>query len=126
VQATARIVVVIAITLGVVAVVVILSAVEIRYRGTYDAKLHALPRSAAACVKSGGFWAHGPWGEEVCQRITRDAGKKCRTTADCEGACVGQAGRESGDLVGECSPEVVIFGCHQILERRSSNHVCRD
>lgn len=125
-HATARVVVVVAITLGVLAVVVILGAVEIRHRDTYDAKLHALPRSAAACVKSGGLWAHGPFGEEICQRTTRDAGKKCKTTSDCEGACLGHAGRVGGDLDGQCSSEVVVFGCNVILERLSSDTVCRD
>lgn len=88
------------------------------------------PRTADACKSCQGKWGvHGLAEEPSCNCRTRDAGKRCRDKADCEGECVIGEPPESevtapgppprGFLVGRCSTVVTVFGCHRFLERRT-------
>ena len=88
-----------------------------------------------ACLDAGGSWGpRGLLGLEACDRPTKDAGKRCLSDAECEGAClddgdepvagqlpagVGQppctTGQQPRLLVGRCDTKVLRFGCHARL-----------
>ncbi|MCB9718430.1 MAG: hypothetical protein H6712_31565 [Myxococcales bacterium] len=88
-----------------------------------------------ACLASGGRWGpQGMLGVETCDRPTRDAGKRCLSDADCEGACLEDTdepftgnvpvsaplprcgpGQELRVRVGRCHDRTTLFGCHSRL-----------
>jgi len=89
----------------------------------------------AECEAAGGTWAgRGLAGIQSCDRPTRDAGRRCTSDADCEGACIPerceplvdpapadtpasscQPGREPRLVVGRCHDRSTLFGCHSRL-----------
>lgn len=60
----------------------------------------------AACLKRGGQWA-GEGGAQFCVERLPDAGKACRTGADCEGACLARSQ--------SCAPVRPLLGCNDII-----------
>lgn len=60
----------------------------------------------AACVKRGGDWAGGA-GAQFCLERLNDAGKACRTGADCAGACLARSMT--------CAPVRPLLGCNEII-----------
>lgn len=61
-----------------------------------------------ACEKRGGRWSVAGGGTAAfCQSPTRDAGKSCRRSTDCEGYCLNKSGT--------CAPVTPMLGCHDIL-----------
>ncbi|MBC7145176.1 MAG: hypothetical protein H5U24_07195 [Thioclava marina] len=58
------------------------------------------------CVARGGNWVenNGGW---ICQRVTKDAGKACRASSDCEGACLARSRT--------CAPVTPLLGCNEVL-----------
>ncbi|MEX1368132.1 MAG: hypothetical protein AB1Z98_33695 [Nannocystaceae bacterium] len=87
------------------------------------------------CLADGGSWAaRGMLGIESCSRPTTDAGKRCLSGSDCEGACIEDQAEAIGDdvlagvevprcspgreprlLVGKCDDRTLRFGCHPRL-----------
>jgi hypothetical protein len=62
----------------------------------------------AACERAGGVFASAAAGRPlICVRPTRDAGRQCRTGADCQGACLARSNT--------CAPFVPLFGCHEVI-----------
>lgn len=58
------------------------------------------------CSRSGGrMIALGAM--QMCLHDTRDAGKACRRSSDCEGDCLARSGT--------CAPARPMSGCHEIL-----------
>jgi hypothetical protein len=96
------------------------------HRDTYDAKRKGWPRTEQDCTRTGGTWTRGPFGETICQRRSSDAGKRCQSAADCEGACLGERSGDSRTQTGACSADLVIYGCNLEVERTSSSTTCRD
>lgn len=61
-----------------------------------------------ACEKRGGRWSVAGGGTAAfCQSPTRDSGKSCRRSTDCEGYCLNKSGT--------CAPVTPMLGCHDIL-----------
>jgi hypothetical protein len=71
-----------------------------------------------ACQAAGGAWArHGVrdhlCGSYSCAERTGDAGKPCRTRADCEHLCVTEAAPRIGaEVEGRCTAVKTSFGCY--------------
>lgn len=62
-----------------------------------------------ACEKRGGaFVIVGKSGAFGCQTRTRDAGRSCRNSLDCEGSCLARSR--------SCAPIQPLFGCNDILQ----------
>lgn len=61
-----------------------------------------------ACEKRGGIWERAAKGSAAfCQMPTKDGGKQCRRSTDCEGYCLARSGT--------CAPVTPMFGCQEIL-----------
>lgn len=55
------------------------------------------------CAAAGGTWRKvGMLRTEVCDIPTKDAGKACRDSAECESVCVASEGPTSGAVTGQC------------------------
>jgi hypothetical protein len=94
---------------------------------TYESKRAGFPHSPQSCVDHGGVWRRLGGTRNYCQITTKDSGKICASSADCEGACLAAA----NDLHGKsrraaCSGELVIYGCHAELEQEGVFNACRD
>lgn len=64
----------------------------------------------AACeAKSGRYLTLASAGLSFCQRLTRDAGKVCTSSGDCEGACLARSR--------SCAPATPLIGCNEVLTR---------
>jgi hypothetical protein len=63
----------------------------------------------AACQKSGGTWANaGGKALRSCVHVTKDAGKQCRKSSQCDGLCLARSG--------SCAPIKPLFGCNEIYQ----------
>lgn len=61
-----------------------------------------------ACERRKGTWASiGAGSGAFCQLPTRDGGKSCRKSTDCQGYCLARSGT--------CAPVMPMFGCQEIL-----------
>lgn len=68
------------------------------------------PKSPAqvACEKRKGVWSKaGANGANYCQTLTRDGGKSCTRSTQCEGYCLAKSNT--------CAPATPLLGCHDIL-----------
>jgi hypothetical protein len=115
---------VLAIALFVVAVAVYLSMGASIV--TYESKRAGFPHSAQSCVDRGGVWQRLGGSRNYCLVTTRDIGKICRSSADCEGACLAANDLQVKSRRGACSGELVIYGCHAELEQEGVFNACRD
>jgi hypothetical protein len=61
----------------------------------------------ALCARRGGALQSSPRGTLACVRMLPDAGRQCRTSSDCAGACLARSGT--------CAPMTPLFGCHAVL-----------
>ena len=80
----------------------------------------ALDAQRNACEADGGrFGPGGLSGTLVCYRQPPDAGKACRTSADCTSDCLARTMT--------CAPVEPLFGCNEIVEREGMTvMLCRD
>lgn len=61
-----------------------------------------------ACVASGGVWSDENGNKtRVCIHYTKDSGKSCTRSSQCDGACLARSGT--------CSPIRPLLGCQDIL-----------
>ncbi len=63
----------------------------------------------AACLKKKGLWVRA--GKSIayaCVKITKDSGKQCRKSSDCQGSCLARSMT--------CAPYDPLFGCNEILQ----------
>ncbi|MBJ3763436.1 hypothetical protein ILP92_11835 [Maribius pontilimi] len=71
------------------------------------------------CVADGGRWARAGEVGYVCYQTPRDANKFCRSSDDCEGACLAKSRT--------CAPITPLMGCHEILNRSGTRSTqCRN
>lgn len=79
-----------------------------------------LADQAGVCAAQGGTLRPRGQGDLwTCVRSTRDAGRACRTGAECEGLCLARSG--------SCAPVEPLFGCHDALDRAGRPQtVCRE
>lgn len=86
-----------------------------------------IPGTRAACEDAGGLWdSFGLFPRKICRVPTRDGGRACADTEECEGTCLASLTREQVDLLrkhmtlrmlGTCTPHVPVFGCMAMVER---------
>ena len=61
-----------------------------------------------ACERRKGLWSEaGANGASFCQTRTRDGGKSCTRSTQCEGYCLAKSNT--------CAPATPLLGCHDIL-----------
>ena len=61
-----------------------------------------------ACEKQKGVWTSaGSGSANFCQKPTRDGGKSCSKSSDCDGYCLARSQT--------CAPITPMFGCQEIL-----------
>lgn len=102
--------------------------VEVNARGAVRSVANRARAAALAeCVaRSGTFRPMGMLGLEDCDAPTRDAGRPCRASAECESFCVADEAvvvgsadcapsEERIELRGHCFERTVRFGCHAVL-----------
>jgi hypothetical protein len=97
-----------------------------------------IPKTKAQCEDVGGLW--GPAGifpKPICKVPTRDGGRTCGDTEECEGMCVAdltpaernQLSRMRVALtkLGHCTPYSPVFGCMAIVRKgRLTGLTCGD
>jgi hypothetical protein len=66
----------------------------------------AVAIARAACEGKGGQWAH-QGGGEYCVTRPADAGRSCRSGADCAGDCLARSMT--------CAPAKPLLGCNEVL-----------
>ena len=71
----------------------------------------------AACEAAGGQIVVGLAGP-TCAKPTKDAGKACSDSSQCEGFCLAQTKT--------CTPTSPYFGCFAVLERGQTPTLCVD
>ncbi len=95
-----------------------------------------VPKDEAGCASMSGVWKKlGPRPTEECNLPTTDAGKKCRSSKECEGVCLakltkdqmrkGMSGRKFKTL-GQCSEWIKVLGCQAFVYQGWAKVVCVD
>jgi hypothetical protein len=93
---------------------------------TKDTAVAARPATPEACKACNGQWGrHGLANVEGCLCRTKDAGKVCKTTKDCESQCVARDQPDTeivekgppakGFFLGQCHEFATYFGCGRLL-----------
>ncbi|VDC31176.1 hypothetical protein [Pseudogemmobacter humi] len=67
-------------------------------------------KSAAqlACEKRKGVWSKTAAGLHGCVSFTKDSGKRCTRSGQCESQCLARSGT--------CAPYAPLFGCNEVLD----------
>lgn len=79
----------------------------------------ALANQQSDCLRAGGSFMARTGGLFACVSPTRDAGRACRTGADCQGLCLARS------LT--CAPVTPLFGCNDVLDSRGARQqLCID
>lgn len=106
-------------------------------------KARQRPNSQEDCVRQGGRW--GPIGifpTPVCSLPTRDAGRPCADSDECEGLCVAKLSPEERERLmrnrgpdsgpglvrpGACTPRIPVVGCQPKMEQGRVRYlICLD
>lgn len=73
----------------------------------------------AKCVAAGDIFSKTKTGAFVCVSRTRDSGKTCTGSNQCEGSCLARSGT--------CAPVTPLVGCHDIVTNNGGmSTVCID
>ncbi len=96
-----------------------------------------IPRTEDGCKALGGKW--GPAGifpQPICRVPTRDGGRACSDTDECEGECLAKlssgqrtkiTNRQKLRIDGVCTPYIPVFGCAAIVNKGYVTSIlCRD
>ena len=87
-----------------------------------------IPNNQTECLARGGTWkAMGIFPEEICNLPTKDGGKSCSSSNECEGSCLAvlnndeQSALMKGDkkgmkVPGQCSNSLRNIGCLGFVE----------
>ncbi|MBT0663310.1 hypothetical protein KI809_03260 [Geobacter pelophilus] len=114
-------------------VLVLFLAITVGTAGAFEIKEHKQSqiKTEAECRKLGGtWWSPGMPGNQrpkICDLPTKDKGKSCSDSSECEGYCL--SSKIFGILSftkGKCSGSVYLVGCNKILEAGSAKEVCVD
>ena len=99
----------------------------------FEPKKHkkAAIKTEAECRKLGGVWwspgMPGNPGPKICDLPTKDHGKVCSDSSECEGYCL--SNRKYGIpylTKGKCSKSTHLVGCNNVVEAGSVTEVCFD
>jgi hypothetical protein len=95
-----------------------------------------VPKDKIACESAGGIWKKmGPRPVEECNLPTKDSGKTCSGSHECEGVCLAQLSaaqmREGMKGVkiktnGNCSNVIKVMGCRGYVYQGWAQVVCAD
>ena len=95
-----------------------------------------VPKDKAGCEKIGGIWKKmGPRPIEECNIQTKDAGKICSGSHECEGVCLAELTSEQvrqgmkGKMFkteGKCSNFIKVMGCRAYVYQGWAQVVCAD
>jgi hypothetical protein len=95
-----------------------------------------VPKDKTGCENAGGVWKKpGPRPKEECNLPTKDAGKICDGSHECEGVCLAELTSEqlrqgmSGKMfktLGKCSGFIKVFGCRAYVYQGWAQVVCAD
>ena len=81
--------------------------------------LAAYEAEKKSCTENGGVWERrGMLQRENCTMPTRDGGKPCTSSSQCELRCraLGRPVPSDVEIVGECARNNNPFGCHSFVE----------
>jgi len=86
-------------------------------------------KTEAECRELGGAWwspgMPGNIGPKICDLPTKDKGKTCSVSSECEGYCLSSMKFAIPFITkGKCSGSVYLVGCNNILEAGSVEEVC--
>lgn len=79
----------------------------------------AVPKTASDCAVAGGLWQRvGLLQQFACVLNTKDAGKSCTDSKQCESACILQDPKiKAGQpAVGQCHSTNMLFGCRAYVK----------
>ncbi len=95
-----------------------------------------MDKDKAACIAQDGDWStHGLFVTPFCILSSADAGKPCRDSNECEGACIAELTEEEErllikeygqhvlDKTGKCSAQQSVFGCHPYVTDGKVHHI---
>jgi hypothetical protein len=95
-----------------------------------------VPKDRENCEQAGGIWKKmGPRPIEECNLPTKDAGKVCSGSNECEGVCLADLNKDEmgqgmkGKLFktqGECSDFIKVMGCRAYVYKGWAQLVCAD
>jgi hypothetical protein len=95
-----------------------------------------VPKDKESCEKIGGIWKRpGPRPTEECNLPTKDAGKVCSGSSQCEGVCLAELSADDlregmkGKLFhtqGKCSSYIKVMGCRAYVYAGWAHVVCAD
>jgi hypothetical protein len=95
-----------------------------------------VPKTKDDCLQAGGTWSKpGPRPTEECNLPTKDAGKICSGSNECEGVCLADLTSDQlsqgmrGKMFqtkGKCSSVIKIYGCRGYVYRGWASVVCAD
>lgn len=87
-------------------------------------------RERSQCFSDKGEWhPMGLGGYTGCTRPTRDAGKACNDSSQCDGPCLyaGENKDADGNLIGACKPNDNPFGCFSYIKKgQRAGGMCAD
>lgn len=90
----------------------------------------ATPKTASDCAVAGGIWQRvGKAQMFACVLNTKDAGKSCTDSSQCESACIvkGTKVQPGQPAVGQCHSNNMLFGCRTYVKDGKAEHtLCVD
>lgn len=89
-------------------------------------KRAALPKDEVTCRARGGTWTAFGGMYSFCRLMTRDHGKACKSSSDCEGVCLAASTDPNSEKFDSCSDEVLLHGCYSSREGNHISSVCQD
>jgi hypothetical protein len=93
----------------------------------YHQKVAALPQNVDSCRAAQGSWFEfGNSGRFYCRMQTRDGGRACTSSLDCEGICIAPTEGAHTPARRACSDVMPLFGCNTQFEGSEMGTVCRD
>lgn len=81
-------------------------------------QIQAYLQQERVCAAQNGQMVQGAFGQFVCERPTKDAGKSCTSSMDCEGHCLAD-----GQI---CTSRMPYFGCYETYENGATPTLCVD
>jgi hypothetical protein len=109
---------------------------EVQIRDDVTTLKFSVPKTEDECLQKGGVWKKpGPRPTEECNLPTKDAGKICSGSNECEGVCLADLTSDQisrgmrGKLFqtkGKCSSYIKVFGCRGYVYRAWASVVCAD
>jgi hypothetical protein len=104
----------------------------------YKSNAIATPKDQASCQALGGRWgAIGIFPAKVCNLPTKDAGKVCSDSSECDGDCIAELSKAQLEQAmrfratfhtnGKCTAWKMVLGCKPVVRNGTvKGLLCRD